>query len=334
MYVKTVTWTVQKLASLRTKIDPKPQYQRGSVWKLADKQLLIDSIIRRYDIPKIYLRKIDTGAYQYEVADGQQRLRAIWEFLADEYPLAPNCLVAGCAERVFSALPTSCVKRIRAYTLVTAIAHAASGSEIREQFIRLQRGMRLSQPEIRNAITSQLGDTIRGIASTNAFFDNSRFSRERYQADDLVAHAFLLELSEGQEDLKAPNLRAMYRDYANGVDNAICQRVLDVLKIMEVMQSVRPMCISRKWGFVDVYWVISQNAKGKGLDAEALADRYVTFEERRLSFVSHSDDLLTAHPSKADRDLYKYIQAFKTTGGLSRNVSERHRVLTSVLLGA
>jgi len=193
--------------------------------------------------------------------------------------------------------------------------------------------MRLSQPEIRNAMTSQLGDTIRGIAATNAFFDSSPFSRERYQADDLVAHAFLLELRGGREDLKAPNLREMYSQYANGVDDEVSRRVHEVLEIMQAMHSARPRCICRKWGFVDVYRVISRSGSPKDLDAETLAARYVSFEERRLNFVSHPEELVTGRPSKGDRDLYAYIQAFKTTGGLSRNVLERHRVLATVLLG-
>ena len=37
-----------------------PEYQRqGEVWSLEKKQLLIDSIINRYDIPKLYFHKLD-----------------------------------------------------------------------------------------------------------------------------------------------------------------------------------------------------------------------------------------------------------------------------------
>lgn len=62
----------------KEKIDPKPAFQRNAVWPLEKKQLLIDSLLRGYDIPKIYLRMLNNNEkYESEVVDGQQRLRAI-----------------------------------------------------------------------------------------------------------------------------------------------------------------------------------------------------------------------------------------------------------------
>ncbi len=37
-----------------------PVYQRqGEIWSLEKRQLLIDSIINRYDIPKLYFHKLE-----------------------------------------------------------------------------------------------------------------------------------------------------------------------------------------------------------------------------------------------------------------------------------
>src|SRR3954451_3981645 len=91
MKVETEIWTVQDYLDHKSEINPKPQYQRGEVWKLPEKQLLIDSILNGFDIPKIYLNKITSGhQYQYDVADGQQRLIAIWNFCENEYQLGVN----------------------------------------------------------------------------------------------------------------------------------------------------------------------------------------------------------------------------------------------------
>ena len=73
-------WSIYSVRQRESKINPHPQYQRAAVWKLTKKQKLIDSILRGYDIPKIYLRKSPDDAYEHEIVDGQQRLRAIWEF--------------------------------------------------------------------------------------------------------------------------------------------------------------------------------------------------------------------------------------------------------------
>lgn len=332
MHVTNISWTVEKIRQLRQKIDPKPQYQRGPVWGTKDKQLLIDTILRGFDIPKIYLRKVDTHAYEYEVADGQQRLMAIWEFLEDEYAISEDCPVDGAAGQLYSELPRSLAKKVREFKLIAAVAYSASSSEIRELFIRLQRGMPLSQPEIRNAMPSQLGDVIRTMAATHAFFTSGPFPNNRYQTDDLVAHAFMIELTSGKRDLKAPELRKLYKDYEDGVEDSIVRQVMAILDIMQEMQKAIPNCISRKWGFVDVYWVLSAlKNKGERIVAKEIAERYSTFESRRLLFVARPQRLLEGKAKKANRNLYNYIQAFKASGGLASNVAIRHRVLMEAL---
>ena len=57
-----------------------PEFQReSSVWSLRLKQLLIDSILRGFDIASIYLVKEDEHSFQ--CIDGRQRLNAIFSFL-------------------------------------------------------------------------------------------------------------------------------------------------------------------------------------------------------------------------------------------------------------
>jgi len=62
-----------------------PEYQRGAVWTLAQKKLLVDSLLRGYPIPLIYLHHIArevAGAKHehFEVIDGQQRINALYEY--------------------------------------------------------------------------------------------------------------------------------------------------------------------------------------------------------------------------------------------------------------
>ena len=73
--LKRATWPLFTLSKKRKKIDTNPDYQRPAVWTRAQKQLLIDSILRDYDVPKIYLH--EKGNDNYDVIDGQQRIRTI-----------------------------------------------------------------------------------------------------------------------------------------------------------------------------------------------------------------------------------------------------------------
>ena len=81
------SWNVFTIQHRRSKIDPKPPYQRGPTWQEPKRQLLIDTILRNYDMPKLYLRRLARGTdFEHEVADGQQRLRAIWDFMDGGFP--------------------------------------------------------------------------------------------------------------------------------------------------------------------------------------------------------------------------------------------------------
>ena len=67
------------------------EYQRTEVWPRKKDRLLIDSIIRNYDISMIFLRmRIRGDRFFYECIDGRQRLRCIFKFLNDEFTIVPD----------------------------------------------------------------------------------------------------------------------------------------------------------------------------------------------------------------------------------------------------
>ena len=61
------TLTAQSTFVRRKNINTNPDYQRPAVWTRAQKQLLIDSMLREYDIPKMYMHR--TGKDTYDVID-------------------------------------------------------------------------------------------------------------------------------------------------------------------------------------------------------------------------------------------------------------------------
>ncbi len=78
----------------RDQFELDPDYQRISdVWTKSKKQLLIDSLLNGFDIPKIYLYELNPPkrqgerVYRYAIVDGKQRLEAIWIFMNDDLPL-------------------------------------------------------------------------------------------------------------------------------------------------------------------------------------------------------------------------------------------------------
>lgn len=69
------------------KFNYEPPYQRRSVWSDEKQSYFIDSLLRNFPIPPVFLhRKIDedTGKTTFDVIDGKQRLTAIGRFIAGD----------------------------------------------------------------------------------------------------------------------------------------------------------------------------------------------------------------------------------------------------------
>ena len=87
MDISKKPWPLTTVYGIRDRVDTNPDYQRPAVWSTSQKQLLVDTILRNFDIPKLYWRHTGRKPDTYEVVDGQQRLRAIWDFFAGDYKL-------------------------------------------------------------------------------------------------------------------------------------------------------------------------------------------------------------------------------------------------------
>jgi len=68
-------------------LDLNPDYQRGNVWELNDKILLIDSIFKNIDIGKftIIKRPFKENEQSYEILDGKQRMITLLEFFEGKF---------------------------------------------------------------------------------------------------------------------------------------------------------------------------------------------------------------------------------------------------------
>ncbi|MGH9822730.1 MAG: DUF262 domain-containing protein, partial [Blastocatellia bacterium] len=87
---------IQYLHAMRSEIWLDPPYQRMSdIWGIDKRQLLIDSIINGFDVPKLYFhelvppKKVGNIFQKYAIIDGKQRLEALWGFMDGKFAL-PN----------------------------------------------------------------------------------------------------------------------------------------------------------------------------------------------------------------------------------------------------
>src|ERR1700687_2400271 len=81
---KTTTRTVLDLKNLyeHDNLNLEPGFQRQSVWTERDRAKLVDSILKNFPVPAIFLyRREDEGNLVFDVIDGKQRLESIFMFM-------------------------------------------------------------------------------------------------------------------------------------------------------------------------------------------------------------------------------------------------------------
>lgn len=86
-------WTINDILELYVSnglfVDQK--YQRKLVWSLSDKELFIDSLIKKFPIPNIMMVEYNENEkITYGIIDGLQRINAIISFMLEEFPIVVN----------------------------------------------------------------------------------------------------------------------------------------------------------------------------------------------------------------------------------------------------
>ena len=332
METQPLQWNIYQTIEREEKIDPQPQYQRTPVWNDKKKQLLIDSILRNYDLPKFYLRVSKDPSYDHEVVDGQQRLRAIWGFRNNQYALGKKSNdipphSSDLSGKRWPELSSDEKDRIGNFLISIVEIKEASELETRELFLRLQEGVSLNPAEKRNAILSNMRNFIAELAE-HPVFHLTHFRNERFKWHDLAAIVTRLEIEGGPTDVKSKNLTNMYEEKRNfNMEELAAKKVKRHLHYMKRILENSDLAMKIKWGFVDLYLLISKMDDSYVIRRREkdFATFYIKFENERLN-VSDPRTLISSNENLWDIDLYDYIQAFKNQGGTRECIETRHKV--------
>lgn len=250
--------SIQDLYRRQSDIDFEPWYQRKHIWEAKRDSLLIDTILKNWDIPKIYLRVTGTG--KYEVIDGHQRLLAIFNFVkADGYRLVGDQVShRGMA---FSDLEEELRKEILRYKMQIVFVERAKEEEIAEMFQRLQLGKRLESGEILNAMSGDMSEFVKKLANNPFFPDKTYLSAARFSYLQTTAQIVHLEL-KGLTTAKLPNLRKMYFENKKFRKNwTLTQQVPSIIQQMDELVPTRSELLSNRAIVVSFYDFVSSLGK-------------------------------------------------------------------------
>lgn len=195
MNIRAESYSVSKIRTYwtQTYLSVNHEYQRAPRWERRQKQLLIDSLLRGYPLPLFYFHKKyrhhgDSTIADLEIIDGQQRIRAIAEFCAGDFPLLdparhrnlfPKFIwdanePCGWANKRYTQLDFDLQNRLDNALLSVAIITTDNDDEVRDIFVRLQSGSPLRAQEKRDAFPGGMPAFIKLLGGETIDDDDQR----------------------------------------------------------------------------------------------------------------------------------------------------------------
>lgn len=320
------------------KLNNEPIYQRKpDAWNNSKKQLLIDTILSDYDMPKFYLRDVKNDSstnFEYELVDGQQRIHAIMTFIENEFELSNDTTDPAYAAKKWADIPTD-VQRffLDGYRLSVTIVEDATEMDIEELFQRLQRGTSLNSAEKRNAINGALTIGIRELADNHPITQLINLKKTRYFHHEVIAICGLIESKNGPS---AAKFNELYELYTGNRDLKDANKILTPLKsnlntLMEIIQLRTEMPeLGKKWVFIDFYICLKKVKEEYVINntvQKELGDFIVSWEQTRTEKEYEEFDDDDAYESA----IKNYIFYFNK-GGDQEAITKRHEAMFTTLL--
>ena len=335
--------SILAIDDMKGSIDISPEYQRpGSVWNRKKKQLFIDSLLNRYDIPKLYFHKLSgpkkARDYQYAIIDGRQRLETIWEFVDGRFPLAddfeyfedPNVDARNMTYLELSQRYPKIVTRLNSRTLTIMVVQADDLDVIEDMFSRLNEAVPLNAAEKRNAFGGPLPIITRRLVTDRFFTNKIKVSAQRYRHHDIAAKFLHLENTEDIVDTKKATLDAFFEDARDRKSPDTRFNVLEasVLKNLETMSKIfaDKDSLLTSSGLVVVYYVLVSRAHRLPYPIQVDRSDLVKFdllrEENRKKFEHDMDGV--------DRRLIEFDELSQSSND-GASIRERYEILRKYL---
>lgn len=298
--------TVLRVYADRDEIDLEPSYQRTSgIWDREKRQLLIDSMLNGFDVPKFYFHKFrppkkdGDRTYRYAIVDGKQRLQAIWDFIDgkltidDGFVYLPNENVKAGGLK-YSELADRYPKlklNFDSMQLDIMTIETDDVQLIEDLFSRLNEAMPLNAPEKRNAFGPPLPDEITATAGNVFFKEHIPFTDRRYRHRDLAAKFLYIEhkgeivntkkvdLDNFVREFKRKNRGATGKQRTERLIEDMRRRTADTLvSMVEVFKENDPLL--RQVGMITLYYHLFRLVRNEKVGS-VTRDMLAEFEQKR-----------------------------------------------------
>ncbi len=297
-----------------------PDFQRRSVWSSTAKSYLIDTIIRGKPMPKILLRQDLKGQRTVRtVVDGQQRLRAILDFIDGNLKIsrAHNREFAGFT---FDRLPDDIKKDFLHYEMGVDLLFDMSYEDLLDVFARINTyTVTLNTQEKRNAkYVGYFKQYVYeyGYKYVKYFLDGGILTKQQVarMAEAELSAEFLVALVDGVQTNK--NTEQYYKKYEEEAQN-LDEMVSRFDTIMSFIGAIYPSrdIAQTNWSrihlFYTLFTVVGHCLYGlKGLNPDlrvSLSKKAAGKYRVVLDDISQNYDKVASEPNSGSEEVRRFI---------------------------
>lgn len=280
-------------------------YQREKVWSEEKKSFLIDSILKNYPIPPIFLRlriNKDTGATKYDVIDGKQRLSTIRDFIDGNVQIPDDFGddVIGNSElngAYFSDLDKfeKYKKQFWRYRIPIIFIETEDEELVKNVFDRLNRnGEPLVPQELRHA---KYGETV-FYKEVNKVLEHFCWARifndiletERMENCEFLSELMFVVINKKIGDYTKETLDSLYENCANDFNKEYTSEILAVSDYIKKMNIDYERLKIKKVGHLYGIWSIAYLANKQNINAEKLGLIITKFYENYLKDKNYNEE--------------------------------------------
>lgn len=314
-----------------------PNFQRRKVWSPKGKSYLIDSILRGFPLPQIFIREkllIKDRKTIREVVDGQQRLSAIFEYINDKFKVS-SVHYSDFSNLKFSQLPEEIQQDFLMFPLSVNMLGSVDEADVLGIFSRINAySVPLNNQEKLNAeFVGAFKQFVEDLSRSNlAYWEScgilSRVQIARMKEQEFTAEligAILLGIQNGKGIVK--ELYETYDDEFSGQDD-LTRRFNETLELCRNIcpGQMRDLEFSRPPLFYSLFYAVYSLRFPS-------TDSVTSMNEDAISTVKQElYELNQSILGESNVDKYpEFVRAAKSSTDKLPNRIVRHKVLVEIM---
>jgi hypothetical protein len=334
---------------LEGNLEIRPPYQRRPVWTTRQKSNLIESILLGLPVPEIYVQVVtdEAGDTTYAVVDGQQRVRAMLQFIGvdkDESEEEDNGFTleelpedSKWRNVDFEDLDPGQKRRFFGHQLAVRLLEDSTDEEVRDLFRRLNKYLtKLNDQELRNATYSgPFIALVEQLADDEFWAENGIVSAAliRRMKDLEFVSELLIGILDGPQGGAAKVIDEYYLQFEHFAEEFPQQKILKrrYAKTLNLIKALFPDIRKLRWknrtDFYSLFVVVAELLSSNELPTS----QYSAFKKTLAAFAGEVEERISDDDADVSEDAAAYARAaVKGSSERSRRMDRHNALMDSI----